>query len=168
MKRLNAEKADFGRMLVLLDSSAGLLKNGNILGAIAQRREAITISPGFAEAHYELGLASTAADASSAEAEAAFRRAIALDPNHARAYAALARLLDARGNEIAARAARTRATALTPAREVRGRANPLSRVSGWNPHSSRSTSSGSNLAAERLGTYVASSATEHRSAATPA
>jgi tetratricopeptide (TPR) repeat protein len=114
IQRLNAEKADFGRMLVLLDSSEALLKKGDVAGAIAQRREAIALSPAFPEAHYDLGLALSAADPSSTEAEAAFRRAIALDPNHARAFAALGRVLEARGDDAGARAARARATALAP------------------------------------------------------
>jgi Flp pilus assembly protein TadD len=101
-------------MLVLLDSSASLLKKGDITGAIAQRREAIALDPAFAEAHYDLGVALSEADASSAEAEAAFRRAIALDPDYARAYAALGRLLEARGDAAGARAARARTAALTP------------------------------------------------------
>jgi tetratricopeptide (TPR) repeat protein len=113
VRRLNGEKADFGRMLVLLDSSAALLKKGDLAGAIAQRREAAAISPGFADAHYELGLALRDAG-SFIEAEAALRQAIALDEHHARAHAALADVLDKRGDHDGARAARARAAALAP------------------------------------------------------
>jgi tetratricopeptide (TPR) repeat protein len=122
VQRINAEKADFGRMLVLLDSSAALLKNGDIKEAIAQRREASALAPGFAEVHYELGLALRAADASSAEAEAAFRQAIALEPAYARAYSALGDVLEKRGDGAGARAARVRASALAPCSEA-GRYN---------------------------------------------
>jgi Flp pilus assembly protein TadD len=117
VQRINAEKADFGRMLVLLDSSASLLNNGDINGAIAQRREAAALAPGFAEAQYELGLALRAGDAGSADAELAFRQAITLDPAYARAYSALADVLEKRGDSSGARAARTRASALAPCSE---------------------------------------------------
>ena len=106
VQRLNAEKADFGRMLVLLDSSAALRARGDLARAVAQGREAVALGPTSAEAHVELGLALSELDGSRAEAETAFRQAIALDPGHARAYRALARLLELRGDQAAARAAR--------------------------------------------------------------
>ncbi len=116
MRRLNAEKADFGRMLVLLDSSAERLDKGDVATAIAQRREAIALSPRFAEAHYQLGVALRLKPEQSAvaEAEAAPRQAITLDPNHARAHVELARLLALRGDKAGAEQARQRAAALAP------------------------------------------------------
>jgi len=114
VERINAEKAAFGRVLVLLDSSAALLAKGDVAAAIAQRREAVAIGPAFADAYYELGLALRETDGGRMEAEAAFRQAAALDPKHARAFAALAQLLDARSDAAGARAARARASALAP------------------------------------------------------
>jgi tetratricopeptide (TPR) repeat protein len=117
IRRLNAEKADFGRMLVLLDSSAERLDKGDLAIAIAQRREAIVLSPRFAEAHYQLGAAlrlMPADQTADAEAETALRQAITLDPNHARAFAELARLLDVRGDKSGAEQARQRAATLAP------------------------------------------------------
>jgi tetratricopeptide (TPR) repeat protein len=114
VERINSEKAALGRTLVLLDSSGALLAKGDVAGAIAQRREAVAASVGFAEAHYELGVALVAAEGSRAEAEAAFRQAIALDERHARAHAALATLLASRGDESGAHAARMRAAELAP------------------------------------------------------
>jgi tetratricopeptide (TPR) repeat protein len=113
VERLNAEKAAFGRALVLLDASNALVTHGDIAGGIARRREAVEASPGFAEAHLELGLALQRAGRSP-EAEASFRQTIALDPRLARAHAALAALLDAKGDEQGARASRTRAAELAP------------------------------------------------------
>ncbi len=114
VQRLNGEKADFGRMLVLLDSSAALRARGDLARAVAQGREAVALSPTSAEAHVELGLALSELDGTRAEAETAFRQAIALDPGDARAYRALARLLELRGDQAAARAARARAAVLAP------------------------------------------------------
>jgi tetratricopeptide (TPR) repeat protein len=114
VERINSERADFGRMLVLLDSSEGLLAKGDVAGAIAQRREAIAISPAFAEAHYELGVALARSSGQEKDAEAALHRAIALDPTLARAHSALAQLLEARGDKDGAREERTRAAALAP------------------------------------------------------
>lgn len=114
VRRLNAEKADFGRMLVLLDSSAERLDKGDVATAIAQRREAIALSPRFAEAHYQLGVALRLKPEQMAEAEAALRQAITLDSNHARAHAELARLLDLRGDKAGAEQARQRAVTLAP------------------------------------------------------
>jgi tetratricopeptide (TPR) repeat protein len=113
IRRINTEKADFGRMLVLLDSSTALLKKGDVPGAIARRREAVALGPGFADAHYELALALREGGAL-AEAEAALRQALALDAHHARAQAALAGVLEMRGDSAGAQAARARATELAP------------------------------------------------------
>ena len=114
VRRINSEKADFGRTLVLLDSSAALVAKGDRAGAIAQRREAVAISPGFADAHYELGVLLAEVNELGAEADTAFRRAIALDPGHVRAYRALAGLLELRGDAAGAREARARAAAVAP------------------------------------------------------
>ena len=114
VRRLNAEKADFGRMLVLLDSSAERLDKGDLATAIAQRREAIALSPRFAEAHYQLGVALGRDAQQLPEAEVALRQAITLDPQHARAHAELARLLDLRGDKAGAEQARERAATLAP------------------------------------------------------
>jgi tetratricopeptide (TPR) repeat protein len=114
VQRINAEKADFGRALVLLESAAALMANGDVAGAIARRREVVAMSPGFADAHYELGLALREVEELRVEAESAFRQAITLDPEHARAFDALGRLLETRGDEAGARAARARAAELAP------------------------------------------------------
>jgi tetratricopeptide (TPR) repeat protein len=114
VERINARKAALGRALVLLDSSTALLERGDVAGAIAQRREAVHASPDLAEAHYELGLALQRVPQAMADAEAALRQAIGLDPRFARAHAALARLLDAKGDSQAAAAARSRAAELAP------------------------------------------------------
>jgi tetratricopeptide (TPR) repeat protein len=114
VQRINTEKADFGRALVLLESSAALMAKGDVAGAIARRREVVSLSPGFPDGHYELGLALREVETSRAEAERAFRQTITLDPEHARAYDALARLLEVRGDEAGAHAARARAAELAP------------------------------------------------------
>ncbi len=114
VQRINSEKADLGRALVLLESSAALMAKGDVAGAIARRREVVSLSPGFPDGHYELGLALREVEASRTEAERAFRQTITLDPEHARAYDALARLLEVRGDEAGARAARARAAELAP------------------------------------------------------
>jgi tetratricopeptide (TPR) repeat protein len=56
IQRLNAEKADFGRTLVLLDAAAEQAARGRTSAAIAQLREAVALSPRFPEALYRLAL----------------------------------------------------------------------------------------------------------------
>ena len=114
VRRINEEKSNFGRTLVLLDSSEALLSKGDVAAAIAQRREAVALSPSFADGHYELGLALQRDAASRSDAELAFRQAIALDSGHARAHRALADLLERRGDAGGARDARARAKAVAP------------------------------------------------------
>ena len=114
VRRINEEKADFGRALVLLDASTARLANGDVPGAIAQRREAIAISPGFAEAHYELGRALSENGDLDADAEKAFREAIRIEPAHVLAHRALADLLERRGDTASAREIRARARAIAP------------------------------------------------------
>jgi tetratricopeptide (TPR) repeat protein len=114
VQRLNAEKADFGRMLVLLDASADLLKKGKVADAIAQGREALALVPTFAEAHYQLGLALRQDPRAIVEAESAFRQAIALDARHARAHRELGRLLESKGDKDGAQEALQHAAALAP------------------------------------------------------
>jgi len=113
VRRLNEEKSAFGRALVLLDASAAQLSKGDVAGAIARRREAVALSPSFADAHYQLGLALQQAERR-ADAEQAFRDAIANDATHAPAYLALADLLERRGDANGARDARARAKAAAP------------------------------------------------------
>jgi tetratricopeptide (TPR) repeat protein len=141
IQRVNAENANFGRTLVLLDAATAQLARGRRAAAIARLREAIALSPHSPEALYRLGLAllpttprakvSSSSPSSSRsvqplamsatkptrearEAESLFAQVVALDPDHAHAQFELGRLLAARGDAAAAIQALQRAAAKAP------------------------------------------------------
>ena len=68
-----------------------LWEDGRPDRAIEPLKRAVTLDPTFREAHWYLGL-SYAAEEQIAEAQAAFQRLLALDPQHSEARAQLARL----------------------------------------------------------------------------
>jgi Flp pilus assembly protein TadD len=69
-----------------------LVRKGQIKGAIRAFQEAIRLKPGFAEAHYNLGVA-LAREGQIEEAIRAFQEAIRLKPDFAEANDSLARAL---------------------------------------------------------------------------
>jgi tetratricopeptide (TPR) repeat protein len=104
--RLNERNANIGRALILLETAATKLAHDQRVEAIADLREATTLAPDFAEAQYQLGVA--------AGDENALRQALSLSPNDPRAHAALARMLAARGDRVAALQELRRAAELAP------------------------------------------------------
>jgi protein O-GlcNAc transferase len=110
--------------------------------------QVVTLSPGFIEAHYQLGLALRQSADGSAKAESAFREVLLLDPNHAPAHLQLGLLLAADGDRAEAAAEFENAAKLAPglveARRELGRLATDSRdwetavrqfqaVVAWNP-----------------------------------
>ena len=66
--------------LFATNSGRRLLKAGDLEGAISQFRSAITSSPGYAAAHFQLGLA-LRQQGKSEEAQEEFQKAVRLDPS---------------------------------------------------------------------------------------
>src|SRR4029450_10890620 len=114
IRRLNAQNADVGRTLILLQTASEQQSRGKMPEAIPSLRQAVAISPAFAEAHYQLGLALGRTPAGAGEAERAFRDVLRLNPDHALAHYQLGLLLVRRGDTESARAALERAAALAP------------------------------------------------------
>jgi tetratricopeptide (TPR) repeat protein len=114
IQRVNAENADVGRTLMLLQTGSERAKKGDVEGAIAELREAVALSPSFPEAHYQLGVALQQSDADASEIETAFRRVLQLNPDHALARLQLGRVLAGRGDTGGAMAELREATALAP------------------------------------------------------
>src|SRR5947207_1248515 len=102
VRRINAEDADHGRALVLLQTAADRIQRGEVTPAIDDLREAAALNPRFAETHYQLGLALARSGAHAEDAEASFRRAIELDPGRAAAHYQLGLLLARRDRAGAA------------------------------------------------------------------
>jgi protein O-GlcNAc transferase len=123
IRRINTRNADGGRTLVLLQTASELLRKGDSATALAHLREAATLSPEFAEAHYQLGIALL--PSAPGAAEAAFTRVLNLRPDHAEAHHRLALLLLARHDSAAAAAELAKAVYLAPslvaARRLLGR-----------------------------------------------
>jgi tetratricopeptide (TPR) repeat protein len=99
VERINAEKAALGRAMLLVDSATDLLNRGQPAGALPLLREATALAPALAEAHFQLSIALSRAEAQAMipgrdrgrlgkdqDIEAELRRAIELDPTHAQAH----------------------------------------------------------------------------------
>jgi protein O-GlcNAc transferase len=114
IREMNDARAASGRSLILLDRAAAHEKKGEWPQAIAQLREAATISADLAEARYRLGLALAEGSRDGAAAEAAFRRVLEIEPTHAHAHYQLGRLLARRGDREAAAAALRQAVTFAP------------------------------------------------------
>jgi Flp pilus assembly protein TadD len=123
IQRINARNADGGRTLVLLQTASALLAKNDPEAALAQLREAAALSPAFAEAHFQLGVALQ--QSSPEAAEVAFTRVLNLRPDHAEAHHRLALLLLARHDSGTAAAELAKAVYLAPglvgARRLLGR-----------------------------------------------
>jgi Flp pilus assembly protein TadD len=123
-----------GRAMMLVETAAGHLQKRELAAAIGELQEAVSLSPDFTEAYYQLGLAlresaevshkapSSKAGSNSAgptkdmltQAETAFRRVLQLDPNNASAYLQLGSLLESRGDIAQATSQFERAVHLAP------------------------------------------------------
>ncbi|MEO0604166.1 MAG: tetratricopeptide repeat protein, partial [Myxococcota bacterium] len=82
------------------------LSLGQVERAVTHARSRVTAAPTSADSHYLVGRAEVDLERS----RSAYRKALALDPDHARAHMGLGSLDEAAGNLDAARTAYTRAT----------------------------------------------------------
>lgn len=114
LQHLNTTKANYGRAMVLVESAQGHINKDDLAGAIRDLQEAVSLSPNFAEAHYQLGLALVRSPMSAAQAESAFRRVLELDPNDALACLRLGVMLEARGERAEALSRIANAAQLAP------------------------------------------------------
>ncbi len=108
--RLRREPADHASRTGL---AVRYLEVGEIEAAVEQLREAIRLSPEFADAHYNLGTALQAQGAVR-DAIAAYRRAIELEPDYAEAHNNLGVLLEIAGDRAAGVAHYRRAIDVQP------------------------------------------------------
>jgi tetratricopeptide (TPR) repeat protein len=114
LENINRGTANVGRAMILVESAEGHVKKGEQSTAVGELQEAVTLSPDFTEAHYQLGLALKQTADGSVKAEAAFREVLQLNPNHAPAHFQLGILLVARGDKAQASAEFDRAVQLSP------------------------------------------------------
>ena len=114
LEKINLAAANQGRAMILVESAAGHINKGERSAAVQELQEAVTLSPGFIEAHYQLGLALAPSAEGSAKAESAFRQVLRLDPNHARAHLELGLLFARKGDRVEAAAEFENAAKLAP------------------------------------------------------
>ncbi len=60
LEKINLGVANQGRAMILVETAAGHINKGEQSSAVGELQEAVTLSPDFTEAHYQLGLASAA------------------------------------------------------------------------------------------------------------
>jgi tetratricopeptide (TPR) repeat protein len=116
LERLNLQKANNGRAMILVETAENHVKKGDVVGAVHELQEAVALSPDFLEAQYQFGLAllRDSTHVNSARAKAAFEHVLELDPNHAQAHFQLGLLLKAAGGQGQAAAEFEKATELAP------------------------------------------------------
>jgi Flp pilus assembly protein TadD len=114
IQNMNAANADNGRAMILVETAQAHIKKGNVTTAIKELQEAGSLSPDFAEAHYQLGLALSKSPGGSSQAETAFQRVLQLNPRDPAAYLQLALLLEARGDKTQASSLFAKAAQLAP------------------------------------------------------
>lgn len=114
LETLNQGTANVGRAMILVETAEGHMKHGQQSTAVGELQEAVTLSPDFTEAHYQLGSALARSPNGFAKAEAAFRQVLQLNPNHAPAHFQLEILLAARGDKALASTEFQEAVQLAP------------------------------------------------------
>jgi len=114
LQRINDAKDHQGQAMILVETAEGHIKKGELGTAVAELQEAITLSPDFTEAHYQLGLALRQFPDASDKAETAFQRVLQLNPNHAAAYLQLGQLSQSRGDLAQASSQFEKAIQLAP------------------------------------------------------
>jgi tetratricopeptide (TPR) repeat protein len=114
IRRINEEKARASQAMVAVETAMGHANQGDFAAALRQLRDAVKLSPRFAEAHYQLALALRRASADDREIEAALKRVIELNASHAEAHYELALLFNRRGQAPEAVASFRRAIDLAP------------------------------------------------------
>jgi tetratricopeptide (TPR) repeat protein len=114
LEKINLGVANEGRAMILVETAEGHINKGEQSAAVHELQEAVTLSPNFAEAHYQLGLALRQSVDGSAKAESAFRRVLQLNPNHALAHLQLGLLFAAESDGADAAAEFENAAKLAP------------------------------------------------------
>ena len=107
---LTAQERGLGRTMVLIQSARQRLARGENGEAIAELKEAVQITPSFADGHYYLGVAL----ANGPEAVAAFRKVVELNPTRGDAHQQLAMLYEKAGQRAAAQDEYREAARLSP------------------------------------------------------
>jgi len=113
LQEINLQNANVGQAMLMVQNAAEHSRKGEFGIAVKDLQQAVTLSPGFTEAWFQLALALRHAG-DSAKAEEAFRRALQLDPDHAAAHYQLGTLLASRGDKAGAASELTKATELAP------------------------------------------------------
>ena len=103
-----------GRAVVLLQAAADHLRAGDTAKALAELREATTLSPDFAEAHWQLAASLWQSSGDLAEIIKELHTALELDPDHARAHYQLGLARTKQGMTGLAKAEFSRALELAP------------------------------------------------------
>jgi tetratricopeptide (TPR) repeat protein len=103
-----------GRAVVLLQAAADHLQAGDTAKALAELREATTLSPDFAEAHWQLATSLWQSSGDLAEIIKELHTVLELNPDHARAHYQLGLARKKQGMTGLAKAEFSRALELAP------------------------------------------------------
>jgi tetratricopeptide (TPR) repeat protein len=113
LRKASAEASNLGQAMILVQTAAGYSNKGQYRESVETLREAVTLSPNFTEAQYQLGVA-LHESGDDRKSEENFRDVLKLDPGHASAHLTLGRLLITRGDTAQGKAELERAVQLAP------------------------------------------------------
>jgi Flp pilus assembly protein TadD len=95
LRKTSAEASNLGQAMILVQTAAGYSNKGQYRESVQTLPEAVTLSPNFTEARYQLAVA-LHESGDDKKSEESFRDVLKLDPDHASAHLNLGRLLSAR------------------------------------------------------------------------
>jgi len=132
-RRIDTLRANRGRATVLLQAGLDHLKSGNVTEALSVLREAVRLSPDFAEAHYQLAVALWQSSSDMSEVVRELNQAVEWDPDHARTHLQLGLVHEQQGRLKEAQARFRRAIGLAPGllEARRALARTAAQMSDW-------------------------------------
>jgi tetratricopeptide (TPR) repeat protein len=92
LRQINLENSNFSQAMILVQTTAKQMTERDFQGAISSLQQAVTLSPSFTEAQYQLAVALRQAGQPD-NSESALRRVLRLNPDHAPAHLLLGLVL---------------------------------------------------------------------------
>jgi tetratricopeptide (TPR) repeat protein len=113
-QRIDKLRASVGRAMVLVQSAVDSRTKGDTAAALSALREAVTLSPDFSEAYYQLALTLRESNGNKAEIESALGRVLELKPDYAAAHYQMGLAWQDQGQQALAQVEFRRAVELAP------------------------------------------------------
>jgi tetratricopeptide (TPR) repeat protein/catechol 2,3-dioxygenase-like lactoylglutathione lyase family enzyme len=113
LRKANLESSNVGQAMILVQTAAGYSSKNQYADAVRILKEAVSLTPNFTEAQYQLGVA-LHESGDDKSAQGVFRKVLQFDPEHPAAHQQLGTLLIAQGDAAEGRSELERAVELAP------------------------------------------------------